>query len=69
MTDTPKQSTEQRLYDALKEISKYQTPERLRRTHWKEWGLDDPNEAIEMAYENVLATAAHAIKGVRRPKS
>lgn len=57
-----------RLYGALKRISQYDSPERLHRRSWKDWGLDDPHEAIEYAYENVLSEAKHAIKGVRLPK-
>ena len=56
-----------KLYDALKRITKYQTPERLHRTHWKQWGLEHASEAIEYAYENVLFEAKAATKGMRRP--
>jgi hypothetical protein len=55
-----------RLYDALKEISKYQAPEKLHRSAETEYGLE-AHEAIEMAYENVIWTAQRAIKGMRRP--
>lgn len=58
---------EQRLYDALKRISMYDKPERIRRDAGKRYGLD-PVEAVEMAYENILAEAKAAIKGMRRPK-
>jgi hypothetical protein len=54
-----------RLYDALKRIAAYQSPDTLRRRSYKEWGLDDASEAIEYAYENVLSEAKHAVKGVR----
>lgn len=57
-----------RLYGALKRISQYQTPERLKKHSAKDWGLDDGNEALEYAYENVLFEAKAAIKGVRLPK-
>lgn len=68
MSDVAKKPTrEQRLYDALKRISAYQSPDRLRQTHWRQWGLDRADEAIEYAYENVLAEAKAAIKGMRRP--
>lgn len=60
--------TEQRLYDALKRITAYMPPERLGEVCEKKYGLER-EEAIEMAYENVLAEAARAIKGMRRPKS
>jgi hypothetical protein len=59
-------SREQKLYDALKRITQYQQPERLRRDAEKLYGLGE--EAIEMAYENVIAEASAAIKGMRRPK-
>ena len=60
-------SKEQRLYDALKRIASYQPPESLHRTAGRVYGLDG-NEAIEMAYENVISEAKSAIKGMRRPK-
>lgn len=56
---------EHRLYAALKRIAQYQSPEYLHRHSSRDWGLDDGSEAIEMAYENVLGEAKHAIKGVR----
>lgn len=56
-------SKEQEYFDALKRIAAYQTPQQLHKSHLKDWGLDDPNEAIEMAYENVLFEAKNAIKG------
>lgn len=59
--------TEQRLWDALKRITSYMPPEKLEKVCEKKYGLER-DEAIEMAYENVLAEAARAIKGVRRPK-
>jgi len=60
-------ATEQRLYDALKRITAYMPPEKLEKVCEKKYGLER-NEAIEAAYENVLAEAKNAIKGVRRPK-
>ncbi len=66
MSDGP--SNEQRYYDALKRIAKgYQSAEQVQRRAWKDWGLDSPGEALEMAYENIQAEAARAIKGKRRP--
>ncbi len=59
---------EQRLYDALKRISLYDRPERIRRDAGKRYGLE-PGEAVEMAYENILAEAKAAVKGMRRPKT
>lgn len=54
-----------RLLRALRRIAAYQPPETIRRRSRKDWGLDDPAEALEMAYENVLAEAKAAIRGVR----
>jgi hypothetical protein len=59
--------TEQRLYDALKRITAYMPPEKLEKVCEKKYGLER-DEAIEMAYENVLSEAAQAIKGMQRPK-
>ena len=56
-----------RLYDALRRIASYDSPEKLRRNSWRAYGLDDPSEAIEFAYENVLAETKAAIRGMRRP--
>ena len=60
-------SNEQLYYDALKRITLYQTPERLRRASEKDWGLGF-EEAIEYSYENIKQEAKDAIKGKRRPK-
>ena len=57
---------ERRYYAALKTITLYDKPERLRKRCQREYGLDW-NEAIEMAYENVLMEARNAIKGRRMP--
>jgi hypothetical protein len=57
---------ETKYYDALKRITMYDTPERLRKHAEKDYGLSG-DEAIEMAYENVLNEARMAIKGKRRP--
>ena len=56
---------ELRLLGALRRISQYQSPETLHRRASKDWGLDDGNEAIEYAYENVISEAKAAIRGVR----
>ena len=63
----PSLQREQRLYDALKRITRYQSPDHLRRTAERKYGLDG-DEALEMAYENVLNEARSAIKGLRRPE-
>lgn len=57
---------EQRYFDALRDIATYLTPEELRRSSKAEYGLDY-EEALEMAYENVIATAKAAIRGRKRP--
>lgn len=63
-----KQSNEQRYYDTLRRIAKhYQTAEQLQRRAYKDWGLHDPLEALEYAYENIQQEAKIAIKGKRRP--
>lgn len=60
-------SDAQLYFDALKVITKYMSPDKLRQIAEKKYGLS-PEEAIEMAYENVLETASATIKGKRRPK-
>jgi hypothetical protein len=55
-------------YDALKRITLYDAPERLKRRAEKDYGLSG-DEAVEMAYENVLNEARMAIKGRKRPQS
>jgi hypothetical protein len=59
---------EQRLYDALKLITRYEPPDKLRRIAERRYGLTG-EEAIEMAYENVLFEARNAVLGMRRPKA
>lgn len=63
----PSLQREQRLYDALKRITRYLGPDKLRRVSERKYGLDG-DEAIEMAYENVLNEARSAISGLRRPE-
>jgi hypothetical protein len=58
--------SEQRLFDALKRITTYMPPGKLEKVCEKKYGLER-DEAIEMAYENVLQEASDAIKGMRRP--
>lgn len=60
-------NNEQRYYDALKRITKYQTPEKLLRRAEKQYGCSG-EEALEMAYENIQQEARNAIAGKRRPK-
>jgi hypothetical protein len=58
---------QQRLYDALKRIAKdYRSADRILQK--PDFGLDG-EECLAMAYENIQATAAAAIKGVKRPSS
>ena len=53
-----------RMLEALRWISNgYQTPAQLRRSAGS-IGLH-PGEAVDMAYENIQATAKDAVKGVR----
>lgn len=62
-----KPSNEFIYYAALKRIASYGSPNWIRQHAEKEYGLE-AEEAIEMAYENVLYEAEQAIKGKRRPK-
>jgi hypothetical protein len=57
---------QQKLFDTLKRIAHYEPPEHLRRSSEKSYGLDY-EEALEMAYENVLLEAKNAICGMRHP--
>lgn len=52
------------IVSVLKRINKYQSPERLRKSSEREYGLEY-EEALEMAYENVLSEARDALKGAR----
>lgn len=55
---------ERRLYNALRRIKAYDSPERLRRHCDKDFGLTF-DEAIEFAYDNVREEARQALMGVR----
>lgn len=57
-------NNEMNFYTALKTISKFYSPARLKRESNSEYGLDS-DEAIEMAYENVISIAKKAIKNTR----
>lgn len=59
---------EKRFYWALKEITRYMTTGQLRRESEKRYGVSY-EEGLEMAYENVLGTAKHALKGYKRPRA
>lgn len=65
---TAKTDLERKLLGALRRIAAYQSPEQLRRTAERDYGCD-PDDAIEMAYENVIAEAKSAAKGVRLPRT
>jgi hypothetical protein len=58
---------EQEYFDALKEIARYRPSEWFEDHSQKEYGLS-PREALEMAYDNMQARAAAAIRGRTRPK-
>lgn len=56
---------EQRMYDALKKIARdYMTIKQIRKDAG---GALSYTEYLEMAYENIKAEAAWAIKSLRRP--
>lgn len=50
---------------ALKRIAAYLPPEKLARAAERTYGLA-PEEAMEMAYENVLGEAKQALKAIGR---
>lgn len=59
---------EYRYYHTLKRISKdYMTPERIRRSAERDPVLSY-EETLEMAYDNLQAEAADAIRGKRAPR-
>ena len=60
-------TNELRYFTALKKIGSYISPERLRASSEKAYGLTY-EEALEMAYENVINEAKEAIYGRRTPK-
>jgi hypothetical protein len=61
---TCKTDLEQRLYDALKRITKYETAERLLKNGERTYGVPGV-EVLEMAYENIMIEAKRGIAGVR----
>ena len=61
-------SNEEKFYGALKRISAYMPASKLRARAEKLYGLEG-NEAIEMAYENVIEEAKRALRGYRKPKA
>ncbi len=64
---TIKTDLEMRLFSALKRIACYQSPDYMERHAERDWGCS-ADEAIPMAYENVLEEANRAIKGIRQPR-
>jgi hypothetical protein len=54
------------MYAALYRISKYMRPDQLRRKGEKLYGLSG-EEAVEMAYENILQEAKDGMRAVRKP--
>lgn len=63
----PKVNYEERFYVALKRITAYMTVTQLRRAAERQYGLDHA-EVLEMAYENVIGEAKHALRGYRKPR-
>jgi len=64
----PPSNNEFAYFNALKRIAGYQSPDKLHRSAEKQYGLSG-SEAVEMAYENVIAEAKAAIRGKRAPKA
>jgi hypothetical protein len=62
----PSLERERKLFDALKRITQYDEPDKLKRRAQRDYGLES-DEAVEMAYENVLQEAKAGIRGMRRP--
>lgn len=56
--------TIERLVGALRRITAYDSPDKLRRSSEKQWGLPF-EEAMEMAYDNIQQEARSALRGVR----
>ncbi len=62
MTDKQKNQFN-KMRTALRRIMNYQSVNQLNRLSQKQYGLE-PTEAIEMAYENIIAYAQIAVKGI-----
>ncbi len=54
------------MYEALRRILKYATPDQLRRSSQKDWGLEY-EEALGYSYENIQGEARSGLKNVRKP--
>ncbi len=60
-------SNERLYFDALRRIARdYDSPEKVMRDAGRRYGLA-PEEALQMAYDNIQNDAANAIRGKRRP--
>ncbi len=59
-----KTDLELKLLRSLRRIAAYHSPESLHRHAEKSYGCSG-EEAVEMAYENVISDAKNAVKGVR----
>ncbi len=60
-------SNERLYFDTLRRIARdYCTAEKLMRDADRRYGFS-PAEALQMAYDNIQADAANAIRGKRRP--
>lgn len=57
---------ELKLFDALQAISSYLPPAKLKKNSWGDLGVSG-EDAVEMAYENVLEEAKLGLKGIRKP--
>ena len=65
---TPKQAEHYtQMRRALQRITKYQSVSSLHRYALRDYGLD-ANEAIEMAYENVIQEAKVGLRGTKEVK-
>jgi len=67
MTTQPKTSAFDAVRQYIVEMASYQTPEQLRRHAESDYGCGY-EEALEMAYENLLQTAKMAKKKLPRPR-
>lgn len=66
MTDLQKQQFN-RMRSALIKIRSYQTPDQIRRNSEDDYGLEY-EEALGMAYENMLTEASLAVRGIKEIK-
>lgn len=63
-----KTDLEKKLWIALKRITAYDAPRKMRRHSERDWGLPF-DEAIEYAYENIQQEARNAIRNVRMQRA